>query len=49
MKETYGDKIKEADSYSGAIMQTKNSKTIRDYAKSQLKETDRDKIKERQG
>ncbi len=46
MKEKYGDKIKETDSDSGAIIETKNSKTKRDYSKSQLKETERDKIKE---
>ncbi len=46
MKETDRNKIKETDSDSGAIIQTKNSKTIRDFSKSQLKETDRDKIKE---
>jgi hypothetical protein len=46
VKETYGDKIKETGSDCGALIQTKNSKTNRDYSKSQLKETDRDKIKE---
>ncbi len=46
MKETYGDKIKETDSDSGAIIQTKNSKNNQRHSKSQLKVTDRDKIKE---